>query len=202
MAKQKIEFTSDKKGITAKVYGARASFAFLNDPDEKGTYRAQFIISKDAEGAIAFRDAYREYGVQKFGGSAWKSAAFKDGDRIIQDKLDQGGDPEGLAHYANSYVLSGFTYADKKTGKKPDIRGNCYSGCYLAVILRICEYEFLDPVAKTKNVGLHAYINGVKFQEDGERFGGERINADALDCPDPDPLQDVGKKETDSEIPF
>jgi len=30
--------------------------------------------------------------------------------------------------------------------------------------------------------------------EDGEKLGGERSNADSLDVPDPDPLQDMGKK--------
>jgi hypothetical protein len=203
MVEKKVEFKEDKSGLTVKIYGARASYAYLDTPDAKGTYRSQFIIPKTAKGAETFREAYKAFGVAKFGGSAWKSAAFKDGDRLIEEKRDQGGDVEGLAHYAGSYVLSGFTFADKKTGKKPDIRGNCYSGCTLAAILRVCPYDYTDETTKAKTVGLHAYINGVVFQEDGERLGGERINADALGLADPDPLKAVEKKEeyTD-DIPF
>jgi hypothetical protein len=201
-----IEFKQDKKGMDVKIYGARASYAYLNAPDEKGTYRSQFIIPKTAAGVDAFKAAYIEYGKSAFPG-AWKSAAFKDGDRIIADKSEIGGEVTEMQHYAGSVVFSGMTFADKKTGKLPDIRGNCYSGCYLAVILRICPYDFKDETTGTRQVGLHAYINGVKFMEDGEKLGGERANADSLDVPDPDPLQDMGKKPeaakpyTD-EIPF
>ena len=201
MIKQRIVFETSGKGLLVKCYGAKLSFSYLNDPDDKGAYRSHFVIGKDAEGLEGLKKAYLELGRARFPQMKWTSAALKDGDLIAQENIEAGKKAEDFAHYQGSMVLSAKTYADKKTGEAPDIRGDCYSGAIAAAVMLICPYDNTDDKG-TRSYGLHAYLNGVQWQEDGPRLGGERINADALGL---DPLEGMAKrpvKEYDSDIPF
>jgi hypothetical protein len=204
--RREVLFTKDEKGLTVKAYGCRASYSYLNNPDESKKYRSQFCLPKDTKGIEDLKTAIMEYGRARFPGQKWVSAAMKDGDKMIEENVSLGVMTKEQAEtspYKNAYVLSGSTYADKVTGKAPDVRGDCYSGSYVATVLRVVTYDTVDEKGG-KAIGVHAYINGVVKQADGERLGGDRLNADALGL---DPLEGVEEKpKTESkdysDVPF
>jgi len=199
--KKEVQFQADDKGITVKLYGARTSYAFLDKPDEKGVYRSQFVLPKGTKGLEDLQNAINVLGNTKFGKGSWKRAAIKDGDFIIQEKVQAGLEAKDFEIYHNAMVLSG----NAKVDHAPDVRSipgtGIYSGCYVAAILRIVTYENMSE--GVKSVGVKAYINAVVFQGEGEKLGGgERLTADDLGIEMPDILPKVKAEEDYSDTPF
>jgi len=201
--KPRIESYSDAKGVTVKLYGAKLLFPYLVTPDEKERYRATFLVPKNAQGVEELKTEIVKIGKARFAGQAWKSPCLKDGDGLIREAEGRGELPDYLKEYAGMMVLSGTSYADKTSKRGPDVRGDCYSGSYVAAGLRCVPYTFDDN--GTKSVGIKAYLNAVVFMADGERVGGSRMTAEDLDVPMPDQLHGTtttsGSAKTD-DIPF
>jgi len=197
---QRVEIKVDDKGITAKVYGARTSYSFLDAPDKVGVYRSQFVLPKETKGLEELKKAVIELGNKAFGKGGWKSAALKDGDIIVAEKVNAGLDAKDFAIYEKAMVLSGNAGKDHA----PDVRSipgtGIYSGCYVATILRIVPYD--NTKDNVRSTGVKAYINAVVFMGEGEKLGNsERMTADDLDVKMPDILPKTESK-YDQDVPF
>lgn len=157
------------------------------DDSQDAKYSATVIIPKDHTDLPALKRAFAEAGAEKFptlfGGNAWPkgvTCALKDGDK------DTNASGEVLCEknpeYANSYVLMANSskrplVIDRNKSALTEQDGRPYSGCYVNVALGIGGYEF----GKLKK-GVKAYLNGVQFVADGERFGSDALSMfDALD---------------------
>ena len=158
------------------------------DDSQDAKYSATLIIPKDHADLPALRRALFEAGVEKFPsaftGKAWPNGytnALKDGDKdsdqegtLLSDK-----NPE----YAGAYVIKAdSTRRPLVIGRKKEAiteeDGSIYSGCFVNVSLGIAGYEF----GKVKK-GVKAYLNGVQFVADGERFGSDALSDfDELDA--------------------
>lgn len=160
------------------------------DDSQEPKYSATFIIPKDHEDLPALRRALFEAGAEKFPtaftGKAWPNGytnALKDGDKdedqegtLLSDK-----NPE----YAGCYVIKANSTRrplalnrDKSAIAEAD--GIIYSGCFVNASIGIAGYEF----GKIKK-GVKAYLNGVQFVADGERFGSDAMSDfDELDAAD------------------
>lgn len=197
----RVESKADDKGITVKIYGARTSYAFLDAPDKVGVYRSQFILPKDCKGISELRQQVIELGNKAFGKGGWKSAAIKDGDLLISEKVNAGLEADDFAIYKNSYVLSGNAGKDHA----PDVRSipgtGIYSGCYVAAILRIVPYD--NTKDGMRSTGVKAYLNAVVFMGEGEKLGSsERMTADDLGIAMPDILPKVKSSDDFNDTPF
>ena len=162
------------------------------DDSQEPKYSATFIIPKDHADLPALRRALVEAGAEKFptafNGKAWPTGytcALKDGDK------DVNGNGEILAEnnpeYAGCYVFKASAAASRRPltiGRKKEAiteaDGVIYSGCYVNASVAVAGYEF----GKIKK-GVTAYLNGVQFVADGERFGSDAMSDfDELDAAD------------------
>lgn len=134
------------------------------------------IIPKNHPDLKAARTAFLEAGKETFpdafSGAGWPrgySCGLKDADT----EVDQNGTllAEKNPAYAGCYIL------EANSSKRPLVMnrnksalteedGVIYSGCYVNLSLNIAGYTF----GKVKK-GVKAYLNGVQFVADGERFG-------------------------------
>jgi len=160
------------------------------DDSQDAKYSAVLIIPKDHSELAALKQAFVEAGAEKFptlfNGNAWPkgvTCALKDGDK----DTNQNGEvlSEKNPEYANSYILTANSsrrplVVDRNKSALTEQDGKIYSGCYINVLLGIGGYEF----GKLKK-GVKAYLNGVQFFADGERFGSDALSAfDSLDGDD------------------
>lgn len=162
------------------------------DDSQEAKYSATFIIPKDHADLPALRRAIFEAGAEKFptafNGKAWPmgyTSALKDGDK------DTNGNGEILSErnpeYAGAYVFKASAAASRRPltiGRKKEAiteaDGVIYSGCYVNASVAVAGYEF----GKIKK-GVTAYLNGVQFVADGERFGSDAMSDfDELDTAD------------------
>jgi hypothetical protein len=162
------------------------------DDSQEPKYSATFIIPKDHQDLPVLRRALFEAGAEKFptafNGKAWPTGytnALKDGDK------DVNGNGEILAEnnpeYAGCYVFKASAAASRRPitiGRKKEAiteaDGIIYSGCYVNASVAVAGYEF----GKIKK-GVTAYLNGVQFVADGERFGSDAMSDfDELDAAD------------------
>ena len=162
------------------------------DDSQEPKYSATFIIPKDHADLPALKRALFEAGAEKFPADfkpgSWPkgyTSALKDGDK------DVNGSGEILAEnnpeYAGCYVLKASASASRRPltiGRKKEAiteaDGIIYSGCYVNASIAVAGYEF----GKIKK-GVTAYLNGVQFVADGERFGSDALSDfDALDAAD------------------
>lgn len=162
------------------------------DDSQEPKYSATFIIPKDHQDLPALRRALVEAGAEKFptafNGKAWPTGytcALKDGDKDVNGngEILSENNPE----YAGCYVFKASAAATRRPltiGRKKEAiteaDGIIYSGCYVNASVAVAGYEF----GKIKK-GVTAYLNGVQFVADGERFGSDAMSDfDELDAAD------------------
>lgn len=172
--------------IKVKINNVRLSYEHIFNPSafdesQDAKYSATVIIPKDHPGLSdlkkAFMAAAREKFPNAFAGSSWAkgyTCALKDADK------DTNQDGEILAErnpeYAGSYILKLDStrrpvVIDRSKAALTEADGVIYSGCYVNIVGAVAGYEF----GKVKK-GVKAYLNGVQFVKDGERFGADALN--------------------------
>ena len=164
--------------------------AFEDGQDPK--FSATFIIPKDHPDLPAIKKAFFEAGQESFPsdfkGGSWPkgyTCSLKDADK---DTNSMG---EVLAEknpaYKGCYIVEAngtrrpvILNRDKSAVTEED--GIIYSGCFVNASLGIAGYTY----GKVKK-GVKAYLNGVQFVKDGERFGADASDDfDDLDGGDDD----------------
>ncbi len=149
-------------------------------------FSATFIIPKDHPDLPAVRKAFYEAGQESFPSDftgAWPrgfTCSLKDADKETNSM------GEVLAEKNPAYV--GCFILEANSTRRPVILnrnksavteedGIIYSGCYVNASLAAAGYTY----GKVKK-GVKAYLNGVQFVKDGERFGMDASSDfDALD---------------------
>ena len=149
-------------------------------------YSATLIIPKDHPDLPAVKKAFHEAGQETFPSDftgAWPrgfTCSLKDADK----DTDSSGTllAEKNSAYVGCYILEANSTRrplalnrDKSAVTEED--GIIYSGCYVNASLAAAGYTY----GKVKK-GVKAYLNGVQFVKDGERFGMDASSDfDALD---------------------
>lgn len=162
------------------------------DESQEAKYSATFIIPKDHPDLPAVKKAMFEAGQEKyasaFAGNGWPkgyTCSLKDADTAT----DSMGEvlAEKNPAYKGCYILEANStrrpvVVDRKKAAVTEEDGLIYSGCYVNVSLAAAAYEY----GKIKK-GVKAYLNGVQFVKDGERFGMDATDDfDELDGEDED----------------
>ena len=162
------------------------------DDTQEAKYSATFIIPKDHADLPAVKRAFYEAGQEQFAadfnGKGWPkgyTCSLKDAD------VDTDGNGELLAEknpaYKGAYNLEANSTrrpvaVNRNKAAVTEEDGIIYSGCYVNASLAAAGYTF----GKVKK-GVKAYLNGVQFVKDGERFGSDALSDfDALDGEDDD----------------
>lgn len=162
------------------------------DDTQEAKYSATFIIPKDHADLPAVKRAFYEAGQEQFAadftGKGWPkgyTCSLKDAD------VDTDGNGELLADkntaYKGAYILEANSTrrpvaVNRNKAAVTEEDGIIYSGCYVNASLAAAGYTF----GKVKK-GVKAYLNGVQFVKDGERFGSDALSDfDALDGEDDD----------------
>jgi hypothetical protein len=162
------------------------------DDTQEAKYSATFIIPKDHADLPAVKRAFYEAGQEQFAadfnGKGWPkgyTCSLKDAD------VDTDGNGELLAEknaaYKGCYILEANSTrrpvaVNRNKAAVTEEDGIIYSGCYVNASLAAAGYTF----GKVKK-GVKAYLNGVQFVKDGERFGSDALSDfDALDGEDDD----------------
>jgi hypothetical protein len=162
------------------------------DDTQEAKYSATFIIGKDHPDLPAVKRAFYEAGQEQFAadfnGKGWPkgyTCSLKDAD------VDTDGNGELLADknaaYKGCYILEANSTrrpvaVNRNKAAVTEEDGIIYSGCYVNASLAAAGYTF----GKVKK-GVKAYLNGVQFVKDGERFGSDALSDfDALDGEDDD----------------
>ena len=157
------------------------------DDSQEAKFSATFIIPKDHPDLPAVKKAFFEAGQESFAsdfaGGTWPrgfTCSLKDADVATNST------GEVLAEKNPAYV--GCYILEANSTRRPVILnrnksaiteedGIIYSGCYVNASLAAAGYTF----GKVKK-GVKAYLNGVQFVKDGERFGMDASSDfDALD---------------------
>ena len=180
-----------------KLHNVRLSYEHIFTPsafDEqsKPKYSATFIIPKDHPDLPVIKRAMFEAGQETFPGdfvgSQWPkgfSCSLKDADTAV----DANGEilAEKKPAYKGCFIVEANSTSrpvvvDRKKAAVTEADGIIYSGCYVNASLAAAGYTF----GKVKK-GVKAYLNGVQFVKDGERFGMDAsADFDALDSEDDD----------------
>ena len=156
-------------------------------------YSATFIIPKDHPDLPAVKRAFFEAGQESFASEFVKAGSWPRGFTCSLKDADTATDSLGevLAEKNSAYV--GCYILEANSSKRPVVinrnkaavaeeDGIIYSGCYVNASLAAAGYTF----GKVKK-GVKAYLNGVQFVKDGERFGSDALSDfDALDGEDDD----------------
>ena len=172
--------------IKFKLRNVRLSYEHIFTPtkfDEKGDpkYSATFIIPKDHADVPALKKALMEAGQEEFPADfktgAWPkgyTCALKDADK----DMDSNGEvlAEKNEAYKGCYIIEANSARrplaiDRKKAAVTEEDGVIYSGCYVNAVLGISGYTY----GKVKK-GVKAYLNGVQFVADGERFGADAMS--------------------------
>ena len=165
------------------------------DDSQEAKFSATFIIPKNHPDLPAVKKAYFEAGQETFPsdftGGSWPkgfTCSLKDADK----DTDSSGTllAEKNPAYVGCYILGANSTRrpvalnrDKSAVTEED--GIIYSGCYVNASLAAAGYTF----GKVKK-GVKAYLNGVQFVKDGERFGMDASSDfDSLDGDDDDFLR-------------
>ena len=183
---------------TVKLRNVRLSYEHIftptkfDDNQETAKYSATFIIPKDHQDVAALKRAFLEAGQETFptdfNGTNWPkgfACALKDADK----DTDSVGTllAEKNSAYKGCYILEANSTRrpltiDRKKAAVTEEDGIIYSGCYVNASLGISGYTY----GKVKK-GVKAYLNGVQFVADGERFGADVMDDfDDLDGDDND----------------
>ena len=149
-------------------------------------FSATFIIPKDHPDLPAVKKAFFEAGQESFPSdftSVWPrgfTCSLKDADKetnsmgeVLAEKNES---------YKGCYILEANSTRrpltlDRRKAQVTEEDGIIYSGCYVNASLAAAGYTY----GKVKK-GVKAYLNGVQFVKDGERFGTDASSDfDALD---------------------
>ncbi len=162
----------------------------FDDNQDQAKYSATFIIPKDHEDLPALKRALFEAGQEEFPADFkpgnWPkgyTCGLKDADK------DTDSNDEILAEknpdYKGCYIIEANSVqrpvaVNRKKAAVTEADGIIYSGCYVNASLGIAGYTY----GKVKK-GVKAYLNGVQFVADGERFGSDALSDfDELDGDD------------------
>src|SRR5712691_5579642 len=131
---QKVMIEKNDKGyISIKLFGARTSFAFLNEPksEKNGTkkFSSEFLLPENAEGGVVIKKVIADFGRSKFE-KGFKASILKIGNAKIADMIGDVHNEADLSHYKDMVIISANTNAEKPPKK---LGGPFYSGCYVAV---------------------------------------------------------------------
>lgn len=151
------------------------------DDSQDAKYSATFIISKEHADLDKVKAAFHAAGADKypnsFKGTEWPkgfTCSLKDAD-IQTDSMGEVLAEKNPA-YAGCYILeANSTRRPVVVGRRKEALtaddGVIYSGCYVNASLAAAPYEY----GKVKR-GVKAYLNGVQFVKDGERFGTDALS--------------------------
>lgn len=160
----------------------------FDDNQEAAKYSATFIIPKDHQGVATIKRALMEAGKEAFpsdfGTTGWPkgyTCGLKDADK----DTDSNGEilAEKNPAYAGCYIIEANSVRrplaiNRNKAAVTEEDGIIYSGCYVNASLGIAGYTY----GKVKK-GVKAYLNGVQFVADGERFGSDAMSDfDELDA--------------------
>ena len=177
-----------RRGLILKVWGCRTMYANVNKPrvpkdGKAGGYDCEFMLPKDADGAMESIKAIREFGIKTFGKTAWKAAILRDGDKEIQDRLDNGLEVDDIFRLrAGHFIIR----ANTGLNNPPQVAGNIYSGCYAGAVIGVATFEAPDKSSR----GIKGFLNGCQFQGDGEAFSGNVTSIEEM-MGMPTPLSNV-----------
>ena len=150
-------------------------------------YSATFIIPKDHPDLPTLKRAFFEAGQESFT-SDFKAGAWPKGYTCSLKDADVATDSLGEILAEKNSAYKGCHILEANSAKRPiainrnkaavtEDDGIIYSGCYVNASLGISGYTY----GKVKK-GVKAYLNGVQFVKDGERFGSDALSDfDALD---------------------
>lgn len=173
--------------IKIKLRNVRLSYEHIftptkfDDNQETAKYSATFIIPKDHQDVAALKRALMEAGQEAFPadfkGTDWPkgyTCGLKDADKDTDSNGELLADKNPA--YKGCYIIEANSVRrpltiDRQKAAVTEEDGIIYSGCYVNAVLGIAGYTY----GKVKK-GIKAYLNGVQFVADGERFG-----ADAMD---------------------
>jgi hypothetical protein len=165
--------------------------SFEEDGDPK--YSATFIIPKDHPDLPAVKRAMFEAGEESFPNDFTKAGTWPRGFSCSLKDADIATDSLGEILSAKNPAYSGCFILEANSAKRPVVinrnkaavteeDGIIYSGCYVNASLGAAGYTY----GKVKK-GVKAYLNGVQFVKDGERFGSDALSDfDELDGEDDD----------------
>lgn len=153
----------------------------FDDNQEIAKYSATFIIPKDHADLPALKRTLFEAGVEEFPADfkpgSWPkgyTCGLKDADK----DTDSNGDilAEKNPDYKGCYIIEANSVnrpiaVNRKKAAVTEADGIIYSGCYVNASLGIAGYTY----GKVKK-GVKAYLNGVQFVADGERFGSDALS--------------------------
>lgn len=153
----------------------------FDDNQETAKYSATFIIPKDHADLPALKRTLFEAGVEEFPADfkpgSWPkgyTCGLKDADK----DTDSNGDilAEKNPDYKGCYIIEANSVnrpvaVNRKKAAVTEADGIIYSGCYVNASLGIAGYTY----GKVKK-GVKAYLNGVQFVADGERFGSDALS--------------------------
>jgi hypothetical protein len=148
------------------------------DDNSEAKFSATFIIPKDHADLQAVKKAMLDAGAESFpdafNGTAWPkgfSCSLKDADT----ETDSMGEvlSEKNEAYKGCFILEANStrrpvVLNRNKAAVTEEDGIIYSGCYVNASLGIAGFTF----GKVKK-GVKAYLNGVQFVQDGERFGSD-----------------------------
>ena len=164
----------------------------FDDNQETAKYSATFIIPKDHQDVATLKRAFFEAGQESFPsdfkGTGWPkgyTCGLKDADK----DTDSNGEilAEKNPAYKGCYIIEANSVhrplaINRNKAAVTEEDGIIYSGCYVNASLGIAGYTY----GKVKK-GVKAYLNGVQFVADGERFGSDAMSDfDELDGADGD----------------
>lgn len=164
----------------------------FDDNQEVPKYSATFIIPKDHPDLPTIKRAMFMAGEEEFPADfkpgTWPkgyTCGLKDADK----ETDNNGDLlcEKQPAYKGCYVIEANSVnrplaINRNKSAVTEADGIIYSGCYVNASIGIAGYTF----GKVKK-GVKAYLNGVQFCADGDRFGSDALSDfDALDEVDED----------------
>lgn len=160
--------------------------AFEEGGDPK--YSATFIIPKDHADLPAVKRAFFEAGQESFATDFVKAGTWPRGFTCSLKDADVATDSMGEILAEKNSAYKGCYILEANSSKRPVVinrnksvvaeeDGIIYSGCYVNASLAAAGYTF----GKMKK-GVKAYLNGVQFVKDGERFGSDALgDFDELD---------------------
>ena len=166
----------------------------FDDNQEQAKYSATFIIPKDHADLPSLKRALFEAGQEEFPADfkpgSWPkgyTCGLKDADA----ETDSNGDvlAEKNPAYKGCYIIEANSVnrpltINRNKSAVTEADGIIYSGCYVNASLGIAGYTY----GKVKK-GVKAYLNGVQFVADGERFGSDALSDfDELDNDDADDI--------------
>lgn len=158
------------------------------DDTQEAKYSATLIIPKDHPDLPAAKKAYFEAGQETFPADFVKAGAWPKGYTCSLKDADLDRDSNGTLLAEKNEAYKGCYILEANSTRRPVVinrnkaaiaeeDGIVYSGCYVNVSLAAGGYTF----GKVKK-GVKAYLNGVQFVKDGERFGSDAMSDfDALD---------------------